>query len=56
MEASPDRKELMSLRVMVKLLDILRENIEITTVDITGGSPELNPYFKFFVKSCALIG
>ena len=55
-EASPDRKELMSLRTMAKLLDILRENVEITTVDITGGSPELNPYFKFFVKSSALMG
>ena len=32
-EASPDRKELMSLRVMVKLLDILRENIEVYILD-----------------------
>jgi radical SAM/Cys-rich protein len=41
---------------MAKLLDILRENDEINTVDITGGSPELNPYFKYFVKSCADMG
>lgn len=55
-EASPDRKEMMSLRTLAKLLDILRENDEITTVDITGGSPELNPYFKYYVKSCYHLG
>jgi radical SAM/Cys-rich protein len=55
-EASPDRKELMSLSTMSKILKILRENDEIDTIDITGGSPEFNPYFKYLVKSCADIG
>jgi radical SAM/Cys-rich protein len=55
-EASPDRKELMSLSTISKVLNILRENDEIDTIDITGGSPELNPYFKYLVKSCADIG
>lgn len=55
-EASPDRKEMMSLSTMAKLLHILLENDRITTIDITGGSPELNPYFKYFVKSCADMG
>jgi radical SAM/Cys-rich protein len=55
-EASPDRNELMSLGTMAKILDILRDNDEMSTVDITGGSPELNPYFKFFLKSCADMG
>ena len=55
-EASPDRKELMSLSTMSKVINILRENDEIDTIDITGGSPELNPYFKYLVKSCADIG
>jgi radical SAM/Cys-rich protein len=55
-EASPDRKELMSLSTMSKVLSILRENDEINTIDITGGSPELNPYFKYLVKSATDIG
>ncbi len=55
-ESSSDRKELMSLSTMFKLLNIIKENDRIASVDITGGSPELNPYFKYFVKSCADMG
>lgn len=55
-EASPDRKEEMSLSIVDKVLNILRENNKITTVDITGGSPELNPHFKYIVKSAANMG
>ena len=55
-EASPDRKEMMSLSTMSRILQLLRENDRIGTVDITGGSPELNPYFKYFVKSCVDLG
>ncbi len=51
-EASPDREEVMSLSTMSRILKLLKENDRINTVDITGGSPELNPYFKYFVKSC----
>ena len=52
-DASPERKSMMSLTVIAIILNILRDNEEITTVDITGGSPELNPYFGFFVNSCS---
>ncbi|MBC8413145.1 MAG: arsenosugar biosynthesis radical SAM protein ArsS [Nitrospira sp.] len=55
-EASPARQEAMSLPVMAKLLDILKENDDIETVDITGGAPEMNRHFKYFVKSCADAG
>jgi radical SAM/Cys-rich protein len=55
LEASPKRKEMMSLKTMTILLDILMENDDIRTVDITGGSPELNPYFKYFVQACSNI-
>ncbi len=51
-DASPDRKEEMSLSTLSTLLEILRENDHIKTVDITGGSPELNPHFMYFIKSC----
>jgi len=50
-DASPDRTEEMPLHTVYKLLNILEENSEITIVDITGGSPELNPNFKYFVKA-----
>jgi radical SAM/Cys-rich protein len=51
-EASPDRIEEMPLSTLSKVLDILKEHDGITTVDITGGSPELNLYFKYFVNAC----
>lgn len=54
--ASPDRKEMMPLTTIAHVLSILRENSEIITVDVTGGSPELNPYFGFFVKTCVHLG
>lgn len=55
-EGSPHREEMMPLNVMIKVLDILLKHSEIKTVDITGGSPELNPNFKFFVTTCKSFG
>jgi len=55
-EASPDRKEEMSSATVDRLLDILQGNATITTVDITGGSPELNPNYKRFIKSAVDMG
>jgi radical SAM/Cys-rich protein len=49
-EASPDREEMMSVSVMSHVIDVLDGNDRIDTVDITGGSPELNPYFMYFVN------
>lgn len=50
-DASPGRTEEMSSDTVDRLIEILRNNDEITTVDITGGSPELNPHYERFVKS-----
>jgi radical SAM/Cys-rich protein len=47
-DAGPDRKEIMTQETMQMCLDIL-EISEIPTVDLTGGAPELNPNFKWFV-------
>ncbi len=55
-EASPDRTEEMSLSTINKILSILRENSEITVLEVMGGAPELSPYFKYFVKSAAGMG
>ncbi len=55
-EASPERTEEMSPDIIDRILDVLRENPPLTTVDITGGAPELNPHYGYFVKSAAGMG
>jgi radical SAM/Cys-rich protein len=50
-EASPDRTEQMSSSTVNKIIDILKKHNEITTLDITGGSPEYNPDFRRLVES-----
>src|SRR5688500_5178873 len=49
-DAGPDRKEIMSKDTMLRCLHILRETPQLKTVDITGGAPELNPDFRWFVE------
>ena len=47
-DAGPDRKEIMTKETMQYCLDILGAH-DIPTVDLTGGAPEMNPNFKWFV-------
>lgn len=47
-DAGPDRREIMTRNTMQLCLDIL-STYDIPVVDITGGAPELNPEFKWFV-------
>jgi len=54
-DAGPDRREVMTRETMELCLDVLREN-SIPTVDITGGAPELNPNFRWFVEACRELG
>lgn len=54
-EAGPNRKEVMSKETMALCLDVLR-NTDIPIVDITGGAPEMNPNFRWFVEKCAGLG
>ncbi len=49
-DAGPDRKEIMTRQTMQQCLDVLACNPSIKTVDLTGGAPELNPEFRWFVK------
>lgn len=51
-EAGPHRTEMMSKAIMGKCLDILREN-EISTIDITGGAPEINPHLEWFLDNAS---
>ncbi len=49
-DAGPDRKEIMSKETMQLCIDVLQKNEQLTTIDITGGAPELNPHFRWFVE------
>ena len=51
-DAGPDRKEEnMDRTTLEKCLEIILRH-DIPKVDITGGAPEMNPHFKWFVESC----
>ena len=49
-DAGPDRKEVMSKETMLQCLDALKNNPFLKTVDLTGGAPEINPSFRWFVE------
>ncbi len=50
-EAGPKRTEIMDRNTMELCLNILAKS-DIPTVDITGGAPEMNPHFTWFVEEC----
>ena len=54
-DAGPDRKEIMTRETMLQCLDLLSQ-LPVNTVDITGGAPEMNPDFRWFVESLASLG
>ena len=51
-DAGPDRKEMMSEATLEKALDLIRKT-SIKTLDLTGGAPEMHPYFREFVTQAA---
>lgn len=48
-DAGPDRKEIMTRETMQLCLDAV-DNGQIKVVDLTGGAPEMNPDFRWFVE------
>ena len=54
-DAGPDRKEIMTRETMQYCLDALAQS-NIRTVDITGGAPEMNPDFRWFVSEIRKLG
>lgn len=54
-DAGPDRKEIMTRATMQRCIDILAQT-DIKTVDITGGAPEMNPDFRWFVEEISKLG
>jgi len=47
-DAGPDRKEIMTRDIMELCLEVIKNN-NIKTIDLTGGAPEMNPNFRWFV-------
>jgi radical SAM/Cys-rich protein len=54
-DAGPDRKEIMTRETMDLCLDAIRDT-GIGTVDLTGGAPEMNPHFCWFVGELTSMG
>ena len=54
-DAGPDRKEIMTRETMELCLDVLKTSA-IKTVDLTGGAPEMNPDFRWFVEEIKTLG
>jgi radical SAM/Cys-rich protein len=50
LECSPDRTEMMSWETMLQILEVIRTS-SYRLLDVTGGSPELHPYFRPFIKA-----
>lgn len=50
-EAGPKRKENMELKTIDRVIELLSASPTVHTLDITGGAPELNPYFRHLVMA-----
>jgi radical SAM/Cys-rich protein len=54
-DAGPDRKEIMTRQTMQQCLDVIRMT-GAHTLDLTGGAPEMNPDFRWFVEEATKVG
>jgi len=54
-DAGPDRKEIMSKDTMLQCLDVIKKT-GVHTLDLTGGAPEMNPNFRWFVEEASKLG
>jgi len=55
-DSSPKRTEQMNKETVYKCLEILANHRQIKNLDITGGAPELNPHFDYFVLEAKKLG
>ena len=55
-DAGPKRTEMMTRTGIDRCIEILQENSEISTLDITGGAPELHDDFEYFVGAARNLG
>ena len=54
-DAGPDRKEIMTKNTMRQCLEAIKKS-GAHTIDITGGAPEMNPNFRWFIEELTKIG
>lgn len=54
-DAGPDRREIMTRQTIDHCLRAIRE-LKVQTVDLTGGAPEMNPDFRYFVTEARKLG
>lgn len=54
-DAGPDRKEIMTRETMQSCLETVKRS-GISVVDLTGGAPEMNPDFTWFVEKIRELG
>ena len=54
-DAGPDRKEIITRETMTDCLDVIKKT-GAHTLDLTGGAPEMNPNFRWFVEEAAKVG
>ena len=55
-ESGPKRSEALSQEGCERILELLQRNPEVTTLDITGGAPELHPHFRELVRGARALG
>ena len=53
--AGPQRTELMSIKTVRQVLELLRRQ-QVDCLDLTGGAPELNPHFRYLVREARALG
>lgn len=54
-DAGPDRKEIMTRETMQQCLEVIKKT-GAHTLDLTGGAPEMNPNFRWFVVEASKAG
>ncbi len=54
-DAGPDRKEIMTRETMKLCLEVIKSS-GAHTLDLTGGAPEMNPDFRWFVEEASKAG
>jgi radical SAM/Cys-rich protein len=54
-DAGPDRKEIMTRETMLQCLEVIKKT-GAHTLDLTGGAPEMNPDFRWFVDEASKVG
>src|SRR5512143_3224715 len=55
-EAGPKRRETMDARTAARVLDLLAGSPGVSTLDLTGGAPELAPSFRDLVRGARAQG